>query len=198
MAQAYEDDELEQLADLLESDAMPATAMNLSTLDGFFTAAALVPRPMPWRELLPWVWDDESAEPGSGEVPATPLDSPLAQRLEALLRLHWDGLLDTLRSSPEDYEPVLYLVEPEQGGEPQPAIDDWCWGFVTGMQLHAQQYEALPDELQELLGPILLYGTEQGWEHLDSQPLSDDEYEQVVEALPGIVAELARYFGEQG
>ena len=51
--------------------------------------------------------------------------------------------------------------------------------------------------LQELLGPILLYGTEQGWEHLDSRPLSDEEYEQVVEALPGIVAELARYFGEQ-
>jgi uncharacterized protein len=56
------DAEFEQLDELLMSDVMPESGMDVSTLDGFLAAVLLNPDLILPSEWLPWVWDMEDAE----------------------------------------------------------------------------------------------------------------------------------------
>jgi hypothetical protein len=60
------DDELLELAEFLVSEAVPETAMDIETLDGFLCALAVGPESVTLGEALPYVWSDD---PGVGAAP---------------------------------------------------------------------------------------------------------------------------------
>ena len=60
------DDELLELAEFLVSEAVPETAMDIETLDGFLCALAVGPESVTLGEALPNVWSDD---PGVGAAP---------------------------------------------------------------------------------------------------------------------------------
>ena len=184
--------DLDRLAELLAGDASPEHVMDISTLDGFIAAALAGPDQPRLDDVLPWILDPERTEQevsfGSEEE---------AQELIALIAQHWDDTADILANSPEDYEPVLYLQGGEDGdvvglddGEDVSIIDDWCAGFVLGLQLQTDVFERLSDELKDMLGPVFLYGTEEGRPELERLQLTPEQHESIAQALPGIVVAL--------
>ncbi len=191
--------DLDRLAELLGSDASPEHVMDISTLDGFIAAALAGPDRPELADVLPWMLDpertDEQVSFGSEAE---------AQELITLIAQHWRDTADTLADSPEDYEPVLYLEgsdddedEASEDGEQVSLIDDWCFGFVLGLQLQDEVFERLPDELKDLLGPVFLYGSEEGRAELERLQLTPEQHESIAQALPGIVVALYRHFREE-
>lgn len=182
--------DLDRLAELLGSDASPEHAMDISTLDGFIAAALAGPDQPRLDDVLPWILDPERSEQ---EVSFSSEEE--AQELIALIAQHWDDTADILANSPEDYEPVLYLQGTEDGeladdGEDVSIIDDWCSGFVLGLQLQRDVFERLSDDLKDMLGPVFLYGTEEGRPELERLQLTPEQHESIAQALPGIVVAL--------
>lgn len=192
--------DLDRLAELLGSDASPEHVMDISTLDGFIAAALAGPDRPELADVLPWILDPRRTEQevsfGSEQD---------AEELIALIAQHWHDTADILADSPQDYEPVLYLqgVEDTDGEVIEPAdelsvIDDWCAGFVLGLQLQADVFERLPDELKDMLGPVFLYGSEEGRVELERLQLTPEQHDSIVQALPGIVVALHDHFDAAG
>ncbi len=192
--------DLDRLAELLGSDASPEHVMDISTLDGFIAAALAGPDQPELADVLPWMLDpertDEQVSFGSEAE---------AQELVTLIAQHWRDTADILADSPEDYEPVLYLEGSDDGdddaaeqGEGVSIIDDWCFGFVLGLQLQDEVFERLPDDLKDLLGPVFLYGSEEGRAELERLQLTPEQHESIAQALPGIVVALYRHFRGDG
>lgn len=186
--------DLDRLAELLGSDATPEHVMDISTLDGFIAACLAGPDRPQLSEVLPWILDPERTEQ---EVDFG--SEAEAQETLALIAQHWGDTAEILAASPEDYEPVLYLEgsddeDEEADGEEVSIIDDWCFGFVLGLQLQDDVIERLPEELKDMLGAIFLYGTEEGRPELERLQLTPEQHESIAHALPGVVAALYEHF----
>ena len=186
--------DLDRLAELLDSEASPEHVMDISTLDGFIAACLAGPDRPQLGDVLPWILDPER----SGEEVSFGSEAD-AQELLTLVAQHWHDTDDILADSPEDYEPVLYLQESEgddadAGDAEVSVIDDWCSGFVLGLQLQTDVFERLPGELKDLLGPVFLYGTDEGRAELERLQLTLEQHESIAQALPGIVVALYRQF----
>ena len=189
--------DLDRLAELLGSEATPEHVMDISTLDGFIAACLAGPDRPQLSEVLPWILDPERTE----QEPSFGSEAE-AKELLALIAQHWGDTAEILATSPEDYEPVLYLEGSDDDGEDDPAqeveevslIDDWCFGFVLGLQLQDDVFERLPDELKDMLGAIFLYGTEEGRPELERLQLTAQQHESIAHALPGVVAALYEHF----
>ena len=194
--------DLDRLAELLLSDAAPEHVMDLSTLDGFIAAALAGPDRPQLDELLPWIWD---AERSDDEVSFGSEDD--ARELVTLIAQHWHDTAAVLADDAQDYEPILYLqgadddAEIDADAEDYEAasiIDDWCHGFVLGLQLQDDVFERIPDELKDMLGPIFLYGTDEGRAELERLELTPEQHESIAQALSGIVVALYRHFQAAG
>jgi uncharacterized protein len=154
------DEELEELENFLDSEDLGEDAMSLSALDGFLTALAIAPNNLPPHIWLPAIWGESAAWESRQQE----------ERMQSLVFRHANDLLYFLRDEPESFEPLLY--EREEGGKTIPVIDEWCAGFVAGMALDEESWQPLleSDEGEDMLYPILLFGTEAGWDELEQHP----------------------------
>ena len=59
----------------------------------------------------------------------------------SLVFRHANDILFTLRSYPDEVEPLLH--ERDIKGEKVPIIDEWCTGFVRGMALDEAAWRSL-------------------------------------------------------
>ena len=74
-------DQIQRLEELLDQRAVPFKGFNLEALDGFLSALAVSPSPVPAEEWAPVVW--------GGKLPRW--DSPEeAARVQHLLAGHWN------------------------------------------------------------------------------------------------------------
>lgn len=178
------DEELKELEDFLMSDATGEEAMDISMLDGFLTALAVGPNNLPPGQWLPIVW--------GGDV--TWRSRQQMERMTSLVFRHANDLLFYLRDEPDTFEPLLY--EREQDGETIPIIDEWCIGFVRGMALDEAAWQPLleADEGEDLLRPILLYGTESGWHELESQPELEERHNEFAASLGECVVAIMAWW----
>jgi uncharacterized protein len=120
------DEEIKELDEfLLEAEGIEES-MDISTLDGFFTAIVCGPKTIMPSEWLRWVWDMESGK----DAPKF-RDHAQAQRILDLLMCHMNDIAATLQQAPEQYEPLL-MANPNDG-DPIPIIDEWCSGFHEGV-----------------------------------------------------------------
>lgn len=154
------DGELDELDQFLISAAVGEDAMDIAMLDGFLTALAVGPNTLPPTRWMPLVWGEDVAWASQQQM----------ERMTSLVFRHANDILFYLRDEPETFEPLLY--EREDEGRKVPVIDEWCTGFVRGMALDEAGWQPLMDaeEGEEMLYPILLYGTEAGWEELEQNP----------------------------
>lgn len=178
------------------SDASPENALDISALDGFIAAALAGPDRPHLGDVLPYMLDQDPSEREISfgvEVEAEELVSLIAQ--------HWHDTEQTLASSPQDYAPLLYVQESnaEEAGQGTvesgavTIIDDWCYGFIIGLQ-QTDAFERLPDDLKGLLRPVFLFGTEEGAEELKRMRLTREEHERIADGLAGIVVALYQHF----
>jgi len=167
------DDELDELDRFLMSDATNEESMDIAMLDGFLTALAIGPNTLPPSRWMPVIWGGEMVWESEAQ----------AKRMMSLVFRHANDILFTLRSYPDDFEPLLY--EREHEGKKIPIIDEWCIGFVQGMALDEEAWRPLLDseEGEDMVFPIMLYGTEAGWEQLRDDPALENRHEEFAAAL---------------
>ncbi len=183
---ALNDEEFDELDAFLMSESLSDEAMDLSSLDGFFAAIALNPEFVLPSQWLPWVWDMEAGE-------ETPVFENLAQaeRVNGLLLRHYNSVQEMIGEG--RYAPLMYEMRQEDGGEFYDA-EGWSMGFMLGVSLFQDVWRQILDAHGEWLAPMMLLGTEEGWEkleemhpdHADQRPAIRAAYEIIPEMVEAI------------
>ena len=116
--------ELDRLGQLLSQ--FPK-AMDLETLDGFFSALICAPERVPMGEVLSRVWGEEAELASDRE----------AREITSLLMRHWNAIACALNGD-DVYWPIL--LEDEAGNV---HANDWAQGFYQGMRLSGEGWTQL-------------------------------------------------------
>ncbi|HET8730226.1 MAG TPA: UPF0149 family protein [Moraxellaceae bacterium] len=149
---------------------------DIAELDGFLLAVASSPRMLGPEEWVPAVW--------GGERP--PFASPDEEaRVLGLLLRHYNSTEQVLLDDPDTFDPLFAYEEDEQGDEVE-SVDEWCAGFLRGLELAWDAWEPVVEQQPDLFRIIQLFGTEEGWEEQASYQ------EAEIEALQDGLPELAR------
>ncbi len=146
--------EFDELDRFLMSDRCGDETMAMDALHGYLTAIAIGPERVPTDEWLPRVW-------GPGPEDAPDFRNPQqAARMHELLQKALDEITLTFSVAPKDFEP-LFSVHHWKGKEVLDA-EAWCWGFLEGVDLRANAWQALRESPQAtLLHAIYLLGAEE-------------------------------------
>lgn len=177
------DEEIQELDRFLLDAEGIDESMNISTLDGFLTAIACGPKTIMPSEWLRWVWDMQSGE----DAPVFNSEAE-AQRILELLMRHMTDIAQTLQLAPEYYEPLL--LENPNNGDPIPILDEWCAGFMKGVQLDPEGWLPVVVGKPDWMSTIMLYGTEEGWEALEKKNLSIEAHQALADGLPETVLKI--------
>ncbi len=146
--------EFDELDRFLMSDRCGDETMAMDALHGYLTAIAIGPEPVPVEEWLPRVWG-----PSADDEPDF-RNEQQALRMRELLGCAFNEIVVTFDVAPKDFEP-LFSVHQWKGKEVLDA-EAWCWGFLEGLSLRANAWQALRDSPQApLLRAIYLLGAEE-------------------------------------
>ncbi len=177
------------LLDRVDEDVSDAIAaangdegiLDVSELDGFLTAIASGPNAIPPSRWIPAIW---------GETEPIWESKEHFENIFGLLLRHLNSIASMLVSYPEDYEPLL--LEREVGSKTYLIVDEWSVGYMRGVGLDADAWDEGGTDVDELLRPIRLWGTEEGWEQIDAMSDADQEREQ--RAILDSVRKLHKYW----
>ena len=142
--------------------------LDISTLDGFMTALVSGPSIIAPSKWMPAVWGDFEPD----------WESP--EQLEEILTLmmrHMNGIVTTLMESPNEFEPIF--KEHEANDRVYRIVDEWCDGYLRGMSLDSEGWSET-EAIEPLLGAMLLFASEEGWEKLDKMTIEEVERHQDV------------------
>jgi len=194
LAQPLTDQELDRLEQLLldrvDEDAVTESSdegvLDVSELDGLFTAIVSAPATVPPSQWLPVVW---------GDFEPTWRDLQDFEDVLSLLVRHMNDIAVRLISDPDEFEP-MYL-ERVMDGDRVLVVDEWCEGYMRGVALSADAWEAAPPHVADLLAPILAYTTATNWSAHD---IADpDEADRVRDSIAlNVRAIHAYWFARRG
>lgn len=154
--EALSDEEFEELDRFLCSDATSDETMMIDTLDGYLTAIALGPTPLPMSRWLSRIWG-----PMEDDAPQFATTSQ-AQRIVSLILRHMNGIMWGLETDPEDYEPILNTITYSDQSKEYLNGEMWSYGFMEGVALAREDWQRLfeNDEVMQVLLPIYLLGAD--------------------------------------
>lgn len=181
---------LDELADFLNSSAVPAGCMDLSELDGFLAGLVAGPESLPEEDLLAEVFDNEEPDYES-DVQREEVEQAILDRYRAIEA--------GLGSAALSYTPILWV---DEAGTT--VAEDWAAAFMHAVSLHSAAWQpALADEdASALLIPIAsLAGMTLTEAERAESGLSDDALEGLMrdaeKILPVCVLGLRRFWREQ-
>jgi uncharacterized protein len=178
------DKELARLDELLLA-VNPDESMLPEELDGFFTALLCGPQPVSSDEYLPEVFGVpvESAR--------TTVSPEVLDELLRLLGRHWNAIGAELY----DREGLSPLLGYDEAG--RVLGNGWAVGFVRGMAMRADPWDALDDdeEMATALEPLMrvLRDSPPDPEEV-AEPIPDDEREEVVQQMIDGVLDVYDWF----
>lgn len=191
LATPLNDDELDWLdaflLDRIDEDAVyeddlqkDEGVLDISALDGFFTALVSGPEVIVPSRWLPAVWGDYEPEWKNQKEFET---------VFSLLIRHMNGIAATLMEQREDFEPLF--LERVVEGKTCTIVDEWCEGYVRGMKLAEEAWGSGGLEMRVLLMPILAFTGETDWKAHD---LTDVEIKNLHVAITRNVREIHAYW----
>jgi uncharacterized protein len=146
--------EFDELDHFLMSDQCSDETMAMDALHGYLAAIAIGPVPVSMDEWLPRVWGPDPEDAPDFR------DDKQAARIHELMARALDEIVVTFDVAPKDFEP-LFSVHQWKGKEVLDA-EAWCWGFLEGVSLRSEAWQALRDSPQAaLLRAIRLLGAEE-------------------------------------
>jgi len=169
-------DEIDWLSGFLVSRQAPESAMSFEALDGFFTALAIGPELVMPSVYLPEIWGTAD---GTGPL----WDSE--EQLRYFMRLitkHWNAVAARKNANAPHMLQIDFFGEEALGKA-------WARGFIAGMNLCAQAWDALMDNdrVGDIAAQIRALATE-------GEFLEDSTRAAIVDDLPDIVRIIAAYW----
>ena len=144
--------------------------LDISELDGFFTAIVSSPVMIPPSQWLPAVW---------GEYEPVWESEKEFEGIFTLLMRHMNGIAETLMEQPEDFE-ALFL-ERVVKEKTYTIVDEWCHGYLRGVALAAAQWDSAGQEMAILLTPIRAFTGETKWRGHDFDEQESENIRQAIE-----------------
>ena len=183
---ALTDQDLDRLSDLLELHAVPNGGMSLEMVDGYLSALAVGPEPVPASEYEAGIWGSESPPWTSSEQAA---DAHL------LLTRLWNSIVRRVRTPPEEIQsihmPVLSHPDhtPDDGDTEFELAKEWAIGFIEGVALREQAWETWRgiEWIEEDLAWIAVLA---GYEIDPPKPLTWAERDAMVAEIPDMLYAL--------
>lgn len=155
--------------------------IDLSEFDGFLTALVSGPNVIVPSRWLPAMW-------GAAEPIWESADQ--FQEIFGLIVRHQNSIAATLLHDPQAFEPMF--SEGEVEGKTYRIVGEWCHGYMRGVALDADAWSASDADIEGLLRPIQLFGTEEGWRRIDA--MSDADKARERNAIPQSVRALYEYW----
>ena len=161
--------------------------LSLDEVHGFMSAALCGPSVVSLSDCVCAVFLPDESDSEESECELSP-------RLMEMLTLLYE---DTLRSI--DDGSFLPIVSCGEGDDDEDEIDaeQWCCGFLMGMDHNRSCWKFDNNRMLDLLAPIILLADPGEFEQVivQMQDVSADELRQeLLEALPGSVCELKDFF----
>jgi uncharacterized protein len=154
--------------------------LDVSELDGFFTAVVSSPVMIPPSQWLPAVW---------GEYEPVWDSEKEFEGIFTLLMRHMNDIAATLMEQPEVFE-ALFLERAGEG-KTYTIVDEWCEGYLRGVALAAAQWDSAGEEMAILLTPIRAFTEATRWRGHD---LGESEKENIRNAIEPNVREIHAYW----
>lgn len=182
------DAEIERLQTFLAS--LPAGAMNIEQMDGFFAGLLCAPQQVTAEVWMPLVWGEAALQSASFE------DQSQAQDLISLMMRHWNAMgasLDKAMARGDDVHLPL-LFEDDDGVVP---ANDWARGFARAMQLSPDGWGELLDNEEEggCLVPIMMLEHEHDEDPETRSPeIEPDKRQELINYLVVGLNRAYRYF----
>jgi uncharacterized protein len=129
----------------------------VSELDGLFTAVVSGPVMIPPSGWLPAVWGDFE-----------PVWDDMAEfeRIFSLMFRLMNEISRGLHGASDDYGPLFNVRQVDD--REVTVVDEWCEGYLRGIDLAAEEWNLADEELQTLLLPIVAFTEVGEWEAHDS------------------------------
>lgn len=181
------DAELDRLSDLLERYAVPHGGMSLEMLDGFLSALAVGPEPVPPSEYEADVWGHEAPALPPGD------DGRDAQLL--VMRLA-GSVARRVRIPPEDLQSVHMPVlahpdhEPDDGDTVFELGKEWAIGFIEGVAFRESAWDAWRSDLGWIDEDLAELAVLAGYEIDPPEPLTWAERNAMVAEIPDMLYAL--------
>ncbi len=116
------------------------------------------------------------------------LDNKLANEVISLIL----NMNDDIKVMLDNNKPFdILLIETEEQGEMIEVFEGWCHGFMLAVCQNESVWDGLGKNEQSILSPIAKLALLISDEQLD---MEDDEYDLLVELLPGAVMGLNSYY----
>jgi uncharacterized protein len=173
-------DRIDEEADTQDKDE---GVLDISELDGLFTALVSGPVSAVPSQWLPVVWGDFEPVWESQEE---------FEEIFSLMIRHMNGIAHLLMEYPEEFEPMF--LERDVEGRTYTIVDEWCEGYVRGVELAEEDWHTSGEELADLLAPIFAFTEKTKWRGHD---LNDDERESTRQAITPDVRKIHAYWLER-
>ena len=173
-------DRIDEEADTLDRDE---GVLDISELDGLFTALVSGPVMTVPSQWLPVVWGDFEPVWDSQEE---------FEEIFSLMIRHMNGIAHLLLEYPEEFEPMFLGREVE--GNTCTIVDEWCDGYLRGVELSQDDWYAGGMEMADLLAPVFAFTEKTQWRAHD---LAYEEMVKVQQAIAGNVRKIHAYWLER-
>jgi uncharacterized protein len=167
-----------------DDDAIDADAgvLDICELDGFMTAVMCLPVMIMPSQWWPEIW---------GDFPPNFESAKEFEEVYALTLRQWNGIAACLMEQPEVFEPMFRMHELD--GREYLIVDEWCEGYMRGLEMAWARGVSLEADVEELLYPIRAFTEAAGWSGHDLPDSADTEKLQQLIA-PNVRALHAYWF----
>lgn len=175
------EEELEWLDEALMNHGSENSVLDISELDGMFTAILSGPTKLPSSVWLTALWGGEQ------QIPLWPSDVD-ENRFNDLIFQHLNDTAERLATAPDQFEPLFGFSTIDD--EDYEVVEDWCFGYLRGVAL--DDWSGLPDSLQPALDAIAVHGDEEQFAKLEK--MTPDEYVLAQQAIRPAALKLYAYW----
>ena len=179
-------EEIDWLADFLESGQVPETTFDLEMADGYVCALLAGPEPPSPSEFLRAIWGGDGSEEAVFDS-----EEQMKYFLDLVAR-HWNTVAQRLDSA-FLYTPLLFPARPEKRAL------GWAGGFILGIEPRREAWKPLIEdpEAGALMAAILALLAAEYDSDEDAELLTEDEHTETVESLPAILWAIRQYWRER-
>jgi len=178
------DDVLDTLNFYLMRHGHDDSILDVSELDGFFAALACAPDTILPSRWMPAIWGGEDLAPAWEDQ----------EEFEDFTRAVFVLYNQVMQDMNEDNYAALFL-EREVNGKTYTIVDEWCNGFLRGINLWDTLTATDSAVTEECLQPIKLFATEAGFTRLET--MREAEVIEQQELIEPAVRRLFRHYLEQ-